>query len=79
MTNKCEQCDVITNTDDCAVCPDNVDLIERCEYGQCDKRATEICDTCGAVLCNDHVIIGDTVMVDGVAIPYTYCRKFACA
>jgi hypothetical protein len=51
---------------------------ERCEYGNCDNVATEICDTCGALLCNDHMIIGDTVDVDGVNIPYIYCRKFAC-
>jgi hypothetical protein len=28
---------------------------EYCEY--CDKRATEICDNCGAMICDEHTNI----------------------
>lgn len=73
-------CDVCDETGDktcftgTGICATEND--ETCDY--CDNRATEICDTCGALLCNDHVVMGGTVVVGGVNISYTYCRKFAC-
>ena len=50
--------------------------VEYCEYGNCDRVASEICDTCGALLCDKHVIVGNVDPTTG--IHYTYCRKFAC-
>lgn len=56
---------------------ENDDLIEYCDI--CDAPATEICDTCGASICNDHVVTtGHCAVIDGVNIPYTYCRNAFC-